>query len=133
MDVKVFVSLPMRDRLEDHILKRISSVLTKMEEAYPDIPFVWVDNYHKAVPNNIKGTRKESPWMLSDSLKLMALSDIVVFADGWSEARGCKIESEVCKMYDIPHILESQIGLMIKKDLINYIKEDINGIQRQTS
>lgn len=120
-DIKVFISLPMNKRTEEQILNRMNDVFKKLEESYPNLSFSLIDNYHKAIPNEIKGTRKERPWMLAHSLKLMATADIVILADGWTEAEGCIIEDDVCFKYGIPHILEVQIGVMKEEYLLDYI------------
>lgn len=38
-------------------------------------------------------------WCLGRSLVMMSEADIVCFAKGWSEARGCKIEHECAVQY----------------------------------
>jgi hypothetical protein len=38
-------------------------------------------------------------WFLGKSLEVLSLADIVVFAKGWNDARGCKIEHTVAKEY----------------------------------
>ena len=37
--------------------------------------------------------------MLASSINKLADADLVVFASGWENARGCKIEFEVAKQY----------------------------------
>ena len=39
---------------------------------------------------------------LGRSLEVLAKTDIAVFMDGWENARGCKIEHQAAKDYDIP-------------------------------
>nr|DAH42373.1 MAG TPA: N-deoxyribosyltransferase [Caudoviricetes sp.] len=39
---------------------------------------------------------------LGRSLEVLAKSDLAVFMDGWENARGCKIEHQAAKDYDIP-------------------------------
>ena len=36
------------------------------------------------------------------SLEVLAKADLAVFMDGWEDARGCKIEHQAAKDYDIP-------------------------------
>lgn len=39
---------------------------------------------------------------LGRSLEVLAKADLAVFMDGWENARGCKIEHQAAKNYDIP-------------------------------
>lgn len=39
---------------------------------------------------------------LGRSLEILAKADLAVFMDGWENARGCKIEHQAAKDYDIP-------------------------------
>ena len=39
---------------------------------------------------------------LGRSLEVLAKADLAVFMDGWENARGCKIEHQAAKDYDIP-------------------------------
>jgi hypothetical protein len=43
-------------------------------------------------------------FMLGKSIQLMSEAELVVFANNWEEARGCMIEYETAKRYNIPHI-----------------------------
>ncbi len=45
-------------------------------------------------------------WYLGKSLELLAGADIVVFAKGWRNARGCLIEFKCAKEYGISYICE---------------------------
>lgn len=39
---------------------------------------------------------------LGCSLEVLAKADLAVFMDGWENARGCRIEHQAAKDYDIP-------------------------------
>lgn len=39
---------------------------------------------------------------LAKSLELLAEADVAYFCNGWSSARGCKIEHSCCEEYHIP-------------------------------
>ena len=45
-------------------------------------------------------------WYLGKSLELLSDADIVVFAKGWRNARGCRIEFKCAKEYGISYICE---------------------------
>ena len=40
-------------------------------------------------------------YCLAHSIQCLADADIVYFAEGWENARGCKIEHEIAKQYGI--------------------------------
>jgi len=40
-------------------------------------------------------------YCLGESIKLMEDADIAVFAPGWENARGCRIEHKICEEYNI--------------------------------
>lgn len=41
-------------------------------------------------------------WYLGESLKLLGTADFVVFAPGWQDYRGCRIEHDAAVAYGIP-------------------------------
>ena len=41
-------------------------------------------------------------WYLGESIKLLGSADVVVFAPGWENARGCRIERRCAIEYGIP-------------------------------
>lgn len=43
-----------------------------------------------------------SLWYLGESIKLLGSADVVVFAPGWENARGCRIERRCAEEYGIP-------------------------------
>ena len=43
-------------------------------------------------------------WFLGKSLELLAGADIAYFAEGWQDARGCRIEHTCAAEYNIDRI-----------------------------
>ena len=41
-------------------------------------------------------------WYLGESLKLLGTADFAVFAPGWQDYRGCRIEHDAATQYGIP-------------------------------
>lgn len=118
----VFISLPMKGRTEEDVLKEMLDVFEKLEKRFPNISFAFVDSYHKAIPSDISETRKEGAWIITHSLKLMAMSDLVIFAGGWASAKGCIVEKDICSKYNIPYIDETQIDLIEEEDLLKIME-----------
>ena len=83
---KVFISQPMNNKTEDEICADRKK-LTIMTKALFDEEIKIIDSYF---PN---ADKKEKPLrLLGKGITLMADADAVVFARGWQEYRGCRIE-----------------------------------------
>ena len=94
---KVFVSIPMRDKLRDEILSEQAKILARVNEKLGE-PVVLVETY-------LRELYSQKPLeCLGESLKRMAYADCAVFADGWEDARGCNIEHLCAEKYGIPII-----------------------------
>jgi len=95
--MNVFISQPMKNRNEKEIKSERKSVMSYIKKLYKDEDakeinsFFEMDVQSKNVPLR----------MLGMSLELLAEADIAVFVDGWSMARGCKIEHDAAKAYGI--------------------------------
>lgn len=45
-------------------------------------------------------------WFLGKSLELLSTADVVYFAKGWEDARGCRIENTCAIEYGIDTVIE---------------------------
>lgn len=59
-----------------------------------------IDNYNK--PEHDENNRL---WCLGDSIQQLGTADLVVFSNNYESARGCQIEMEIVKKYNIPYII----------------------------
>ena len=95
--MKVFISQPMNGVAEEEVLatrQGIFEAFTKLVKS--DDPVELIDSYHKTnIPENAGRL-----WFLGNSISLMDQADIVIFAPGWSEAKGCALEFSVTCAYD---------------------------------
>lgn len=123
METKVFVSLPMSGRDEKEVRKRMLDIYEKYKKVHQDKETIFVDQFIKAIPLSIRDTKKEGPWCLGDSVKLMAMADIVIFANDFLEARGCRIEHDICVAYDLMYINEIDLDNQIRKNEIEGEKQ----------
>ena len=57
---------------------------------------VIVDSFFRQSPHHANPL-----WFLAKSLELLSTADAAYFADHWDEHRGCKIEHDACKYYNI--------------------------------
>ena len=101
---KVFVSMPMRGRSEKEILAGQDRVLNLLNFGESEPRYELADSY--LGKSHVEHTPLEN---LGESLRRMANVDLVVSADGWEDARGCRIEHTCAKEYGIPLVEEKQI------------------------
>lgn len=92
--MKIFISQPMKDMSEQEIMVVRDNIVGVMESVIEDLELI--DSFLKD-----KSTPLE---MLGESIKMLSKADLVVFAPGWDNARGCIVEHTCCEQYDIPMI-----------------------------
>ena len=96
----VFISQPMSGISYKEINKVRDEILNQLKEKYPK-------NEITEINSLFCGNIVKRPLLcLAESLKLMANADIIVFAHGWENARGCKIEHTCAKEYLKAEIIE---------------------------
>ena len=92
---KLFISQPMRGKSNEEILavrqKAIESAERNLGEKVEAI-----DSFFQNAPAEAKPL-----WFLGKSLELLATADVVYFAKGWEDARGCRIENTCAIEYGI--------------------------------
>lgn len=100
---KLFISQPMRGKTDEEILavreKAIKSAERKLGEQVEVI-----DSFFQNAPAEARPL-----WFLGKSLELLSTADVVYFAKGWEDARGCRIENQCAIEYDI-EVIEDYTG-----------------------
>ena len=94
---KLFVSVPMRGRTEEEIRASIAKMKT-IAEAYEGEKLELIDTYMTEEPSM---DCNKSLWYLSKSLEKLATADIFIGIEDIFHWRGCKIEADAAKLYDI--------------------------------
>ena len=95
---KLFISQPMNGKSDEEILAvREQAIKTAKEMIGCEVEVI--DSFFQNAPADAKPL-----WYLGESLKLLSTADVAYFAEGWDEARGCKIERECAKEYGIDRI-----------------------------
>ena len=95
--MNVFISQPMKNRNEKDIKSERKSVMSYIKKLYKNEEVKEINSFFEMDVQS-----KNTPLrMLGMSLELLAEADIAVFVDGWSFARGCKIEHDAAKAYGI--------------------------------
>lgn len=98
--MKLFISQPMNGKTDKEIIltreKAIESACKNFDEEEVEV----LDSFFQGAPHDAKPL-----WFLGESLKVMADADVVYFAPGWEDARGCKIEYQAALAYGLNVIL----------------------------
>lgn len=92
---KLFISQPMKDKSDDEILAEREKAIKSAEELLGE-PVEVIDSFFQSAPADARPL-----WFLGKSLELLSTADVVYFAKGWEEARGCKIENTCAIEYGI--------------------------------
>ena len=101
---KVFISQPMRGLSDLQIEKdRVRVIECLYNHGYTPNEITVIDSVLKEKPIYNVNTRL---WCLGRSLQLLSGADIVIFAKGWRNAKGCLIEFKCVKAYGIPYVCE---------------------------
>lgn len=93
--MNVFISQPMNGRSTEEIeCEREEFVKDLKKYLGEDIKILdTIFHFAEDVPSLV---------YLGRSIEVLAKADLAVFMDGWENARGCKIEHQAAKDYDIP-------------------------------
>ena len=94
----------MRDKTDEEILIEREKAIRIAEEHLGEKVEV-LDSFFKNAPNEAKPL-----WFLGKSLELLSTADIVYFADGWENYRGCKIEYTCAVEYGLRILLNNKNG-----------------------
>lgn len=89
----VFISIPMNGRTDEQIDEERASIMAYLKELLGEC---------EELPSHFRSeyASKLRPLeCLGLALELMSHADVVVFARGWEEARGCRIEHECALQY----------------------------------
>lgn len=93
---KVYISQPMRGRATGDIIAERKRLMAEAAAALQVDDVEVLDTYHGAY------TTKHPLTLLAWAMEKMADADAVIFAPGWRDARGCRVEHLAASEYDIP-------------------------------
>lgn len=94
---KLFVSQPMRDVPEEEILKKREEAKKYIQSLYPDYTIEVIQSYQPTGKTEYNALSAVN--LLGSSISKMAFADIIYFAPGWKESKGCQIENEVARRW----------------------------------
>ena len=120
---RIFLSLPMSGRSDEEIQEQICEMKAKFLLKNPfgkgeEIEFVHNFKEMEVTTNTFDpfdGERKTPAlYYLGRAINKMAYCDGVYFGNGWSKARGCMIEMEICVKYGIPRFINKYDGTIFR-------------------
>ncbi len=95
--IKLFISQPMKGKTNEEILKvREQAIAAAQALLERDQEIEVIDSFFKDAPAEARPL-----WFLGKSLELLSTADVAYFANGWQEARGCRIEHICAVEYGI--------------------------------
>lgn len=95
--MKVFISMPMRGKSVEEIVKTRSQIFKQVKKDFPGSKLELLDQIiEDDCP--LKGT-DASIWYLAKSIEIMAEAEVVVFAPNWHLASGCRAEKFIAENY----------------------------------
>ena len=99
---KLFVSMPMGGMTDEEIKDKL--LVHKMNlERLMSTKFELINTCITEIPEDMPNV---DVWYIGKSLVLMGQADLVYFVKGWADARGCTIEHEVAKRYNVKCVYE---------------------------
>jgi hypothetical protein len=107
---KVMISQPMKGLTEKQILEAQNTFLNFAKKENMEVVNTYFkDEWFAKIELNHVGVVQVPLYYLAKSLEKMAHCNVVYFAKGWENARGCKIEHEVALQYGLNILYEEQI------------------------
>ena len=107
---KVMISQPMKGLTEKQILETQNTFLNFAKKENMEVMNTYFkDEWFAKIELNHVGVIQVPVYYLAKSLEKMAHCNVVYFAKGWENARGCKIEHEVALQYGLNILYEEQI------------------------
>jgi hypothetical protein len=103
------ISQPMNGLSDDDIMKvRNNAIENLRDKGYTVInSYFNYDGMDKDLNND--GIKSIPIWFLGHAVEAMSKVDCAYFTKGWDKARGCKVEHEIAKLYDIPIFYEEEV------------------------
>ena len=93
--MKIFISQPMNGKEAEEIQRERDIAIFKLKDKYgKDVEII--DSFVKDFPKDANAA-----WFLGRSIELLSSADGALFLGNWYEARGCRIERNVCHEYGI--------------------------------
>lgn len=122
--LNVFISQPMSYKSKDEILETRERIIKKVKDYFQTDDLKFMKSYFEV--KHPKKLKNEDLYFLSKSLKVLSKSDVIIMASGWENSRGCRIEYECARLYDIMVIYEDT-EYITRKNLLEVDYDSIAG------
>lgn len=122
--LNVFISQPMSYKSKDEILETRERIIKKVKDYFQTDDLKFMKSYFEV--KHSKKLKNENLYFLSKSLKVLSKSDVIIMASGWENSRGCRIEYECARLYDIMVIYEDT-EYITRKNLLEVDYDSIAG------
>ena len=103
--MQIYIATPVNGRKEKTLAEkraaayeRVKEMVAYLRRRYPDVLFV---SGFTVYPLEQESDMRES-YVMGCCVRLVMESDMVVMDETWRDSRGCWVEHEVAKQYDIP-------------------------------
>lgn len=97
---KLFISQPMKGKTDEEILREREQAVREAEKYLKENGMQeevqLIDSFFQSAPVGARPL-----WFLGKSLELLSTADLIYFAKGWEEARGCRIEHMCAVQYEL--------------------------------
>ena len=104
--MKVFISQPMRDKTVEEIELEREEIMQHLREKFGKDVEELPSYFEETGPESDRDAMK----LLGKSIALMADADLVYFAHGWENSRGCSIENNCAITYGLDVIEDYRKG-----------------------
>ena len=104
---KAMLSQPMACKSEEEIIStREKAIKVLKEKGFEIVNTLFTDEWYSKENMAERGVVQIPLCFLAKSLENMSLCHAAYFCKGWENARGCKIEHEAAKAYELEIIYE---------------------------
>ena len=107
MDKVAMISMPMNGLTDEEMNKNFNKAKSFLEQfGYKVIDTVFSGSDFSENTLEIKHIKQRGVYFIAKSLEAMSYCDVVYFCKGWKNARGCQIEHQVAKNYNVGILYE---------------------------
>lgn len=100
--MKAMISQPMAGKTEQEIIDTRNRAIAKLEGlGYEVVNTLFTDEWYSEKSMRERGVEQIPLCFLAKSLENMSLCHAAFFAEGWENARGCRIEHEAAEAYGL--------------------------------
>lgn len=100
--MKAMISQPMAGKTEQEIIDTRNKAIAKLEGlGYEVVNTLFTDEWYSETAMRERGVEQVPLCFLAKSLENMSLCHAAFFAEGWENARGCRIEHEAAEAYGL--------------------------------